>query len=81
MDYQNLFIQAWNLIWKNKFLIFLGMLVILGGVGWGGGSNQSYASWDGHPDIQNPPRRERSTNIPEFLRAGRNKRGRLSALL
>lgn len=37
MDYQKLFIQTWDLIRNNKFLIFLGVLVGLGG--WGGGSS------------------------------------------
>jgi len=64
MDYQNLFVQAGNLVWKNKFLIFLGMLVVLGGVGWGGGGSQSYVSWDGHSDIQNPPRFEFDPSVP-----------------
>lgn len=64
MDYQNLFAQAWNLIWKNKFLIFLGMLVVLGGVGWGGGGSQSYASWDGSSDFQNPLRFEFDPSEP-----------------
>jgi hypothetical protein len=64
MDYQNLFIQAWNLIWKNKFLIFLGMLVVLGGVGWGGSGSQGYSNWDGNSDLQNPPRFEFDLTSP-----------------
>src|SRR5512135_3097820 len=31
MDYANLFSQAWNLIWRNKFLLALGFLAALSG--------------------------------------------------
>lgn len=54
MDYRNLFVQAWDMIWKNKFLIFLGMLVVLGGVGWGGSGSQGYSNWDDNSNSQNP---------------------------
>ena len=30
MDYRRLLHRAWNIIWQNKFLIFLGILVALG---------------------------------------------------
>ena len=40
MDYGNLFSKAWDILWKNKFLIILGVLVALSGAG-GGGGNQS----------------------------------------
>lgn len=38
MDYGNFFSEAWDLIWKHKFLILLGVLVALGSAGGGGGS-------------------------------------------
>lgn len=40
MNYQNLFTKAWNLIWNNKFMIALGVLVTLGGSGGGNTSRQ-----------------------------------------
>ena len=64
MDYRQLFVQAWDLIWKNKFLIFLGMLVVLGGVGWGGGGSQGYSNWDGNSNSQNPPQFEFDFSSP-----------------
>jgi hypothetical protein len=33
MDYGTLLSRAWNIIWEHKFLILLGMLVVLSGVG------------------------------------------------
>ena len=42
MDYGKLFSKAWDIIWKNKFLIILGVLIVLGGAGSGsGGGGQS----------------------------------------
>jgi len=64
MDYRNVFVQAWDLIWKNKFLIFLGMLVVLGGVGWGGGGSQGYSSWEGNSNTQNPSQFEFNFSSP-----------------
>lgn len=45
MNYQNLFSRAWDLIWKNKFMILLGMLVSIGG--YGGGNSASQGVNDG----------------------------------
>ena len=42
MDYGNLFTKAWDIIWKNKFLILLGVLIVLGGSGFGNGSQGQY---------------------------------------
>lgn len=39
MNYTNLFVTAWEMIKKNRFLIVLGMLVVLGS--WEGGSSAS----------------------------------------
>ncbi len=48
MDYGKLFTRAWDIIWKNKFLILLGVLVALSGSSGGGGGNQSrYVFQDG----------------------------------
>ena len=52
MDYGNLFSKAWDLVWKNKFLILLGMLVVIGGAG-GGGSSQGASGQNG-VDFQVP---------------------------
>ena len=37
MDYGELFIRVWNTVWEHKFLILLGVLVTLSGVGGGSG--------------------------------------------
>jgi len=44
MDYGKLFSKAWDILWKNKFLIMLGVLVAISGVG-GGGGNQGRAAF------------------------------------
>jgi len=41
MDYGKIFTRAWDIIWKYKFLILLGVLVALSGGGFGGGGNQA----------------------------------------
>ena len=38
MDFGNLFSSAWNIVWKNKYLILLGILVVLGGATGGSGT-------------------------------------------
>ncbi len=56
MDYGNLFSKAWDIIWKNKFLILLGVLVALSGAG-GSGGNPSQFTFSGNDlDWQNFPR-------------------------
>ena len=42
MDYGNLFTKALDIIWKNKFLILLGVLIVLGGTSSGGGPQGQY---------------------------------------
>ena len=37
MDYSSLLSRAWNIVWEHKFLILLGVLVTLSGVGGGSG--------------------------------------------
>jgi len=54
MDYGKLFSKAWDLVWKNKFMILLGVLVVIGGAG-GGGGTQGAAGGNG-VDFQQPPR-------------------------
>ena len=44
MDYGDLLRQAWNVIWKAKFLILFGVLVVLGGAGGSGNLNWT-TSW------------------------------------
>ena len=46
MDYGKLFTRAWDIIWKYKFLIILGVLVALSG-STGSGGNQSRFVFDG----------------------------------
>ncbi|MFP3897025.1 MAG: hypothetical protein ACLFV5_09375 [Anaerolineales bacterium] len=59
MDYGALLARAWNIIWDNKFLILLGILVVLSGVGNNGaglfsglGSGRSRQDFD----VPRPPR-------------------------
>jgi len=40
MDYGKIFSKALDIIWKNKFLIILGVLIVLGGAGSGSGGGQ-----------------------------------------
>ena len=42
MDYGKLFTRAWDTLWKNAFLILLGVLVVLGGSNFGGASQSRY---------------------------------------
>ena len=56
MDYGKLFSKAWNLIWKHKFLIALGVLVALGGAGGGGGGTSGYTGGEGDFNFRNLPR-------------------------
>ena len=46
MDYGKLFTRAWDIIWKYKFLILLGVLVALSGSS-GSGGNQSRYMFEG----------------------------------
>ena len=43
MDYGKIFSRAWDIIWGNKFLILLGVLVALSGGGSGSGNQAQYA--------------------------------------
>lgn len=42
MDYGQLLTDAWQIVWKNKFLFILGFLAALGATGGSGGNNLSY---------------------------------------
>jgi hypothetical protein len=74
MDYGKNLSRAWDLVWKNKFLILLGVLVILGsGSGSGGGQGLSASQFN----IRNQqlPRFDvsapfRSLNLPVFAAVG-----------
>ncbi len=52
MDYGDIFRRSWNIIWKNKFMLFLGFLAALGsggsynGSGGNSGSNFNFGSGD-----------------------------------
>jgi hypothetical protein len=58
MDYENLFSRAWDIVWKNKFLILLGVFIVLGGAGGGGSSQGQYTfshndlEWGEFPQIE-----------------------------
>jgi hypothetical protein len=51
MDYGKLLSRAWNIIWENKFLILLGVLVALGSASSGGGGGGNTASSLGEGDF------------------------------
>lgn len=55
MDYGKLLTDAWDTIWKNKFLIILGVLVALGNAGGSGGS-QGVGSGEADTYLHIPPR-------------------------
>lgn len=59
MGYEALLTRAWNIIWDNKFLILLGMLVVLSGVG-NNGAGSLGGLGSGRPrqefEIPRPPR-------------------------
>ena len=44
MDYGNLFSKAWDIVWKKKFLILLGVLATLAGSGGGSGGSQGIST-------------------------------------
>lgn len=44
MDYGKLFSKAWDIVWKNKFLILLGVLATLAGSGGGSGGSQGIST-------------------------------------
>ncbi len=56
MDYGNLFTRAWDIIWKNKFLILLGVLVALGGASGNSGNQSRYVIQDGGFNWNEMPR-------------------------
>lgn len=56
MNYGYLFSKAWDMIWKNKFMIFLGTLVAISGIGGGSGGSQGFRSSGEGSNFQNPPR-------------------------
>ncbi len=55
MDFGKLITKTWDIIWKNKFLILLGVLVALSGSG-GGGNPAQFAVSGNDLDWQNLPR-------------------------
>ena len=54
MDYGKLLGRAWNIMWENKFLILLGVLVALGSgsSGGGGGGNTASSLGEGDFDVR-----------------------------
>lgn len=55
MDYGKLFTRAWGIIWGNKFLIALGILVVLGSAGGTGGTQSSISNMSGGRSEVGPP--------------------------
>jgi hypothetical protein len=57
MDYGNILSRAWRIIWENKFLILLGVIVALGSGSGGGASGGRSAGWspgEGDFDFEMP---------------------------
>lgn len=53
MDYGALLRRAWDLVWHNKWLIILGLIVSLTSGGWGGGGGNSGFDFDNGDNGQN----------------------------
>lgn len=77
MDYGKLFSRAWDLIWKHKFLIVLGILVALGGAGGGSGGTSGFSGGEGDFNVRNLPRFDfnfsaplRNLDLPAFAVGG-----------
>jgi hypothetical protein len=68
MDYGNLLSRAWNIIWENKFLILLGVLVALGSASSGGGGGGNTASSLGEGDFDVRSLEDLNIRPPELLR-------------
>ncbi len=56
MNFGYILSRAWNLIWKNKALLLLGMLAVLSGAGGGGGGSQVYSVGSRDLNFQEPSR-------------------------
>lgn len=56
MDFGKLFSRAWDVLWKNAFLILLAVLAVLGGAGSGGSSQSRFAFQGGDFRWQDLPR-------------------------
>jgi hypothetical protein len=61
MDYSGILTRAWNIVWNNKFMILLGILVVLGGGGGGNTNTSNYNFSNG-----DNPFRNLSPNSPNF---------------
>jgi hypothetical protein len=78
LDYGQLLRRAWDLIWQHKFLILLGVLVALSGVGNASGSGyradrQDFNfDWQGPRDFRDWPQMPEAPQIPELPNLPRN---------
>lgn len=75
MNYGELLSRAWNIIWENKFLILLGVLVVLGGAGNGGASSSGNFNFDQQDrdfHMPQPPDLEDLPELPELRRGLRS---------
>lgn len=66
MDYGKLFSRAWDVLWKNAFLILLGVLAVLGGAGSGGTSQSRFAFQGGDFHWQDLPRFDFGSNFSDW---------------
>lgn len=68
MDYGKLLSRAWNIVWENKFLILLGVLVALGSASSGGGGGGNTRFWRGEDDFDVRSLEDLNIRPPELLR-------------
>jgi hypothetical protein len=62
MDYGNVLSRAWNIIWENKWLILLGVLVALGSSSGSSGAGRGNVNWNLDEGDFNLPK----WDIPDF---------------
>ena len=70
MDYGALLSRAWNIIWEQKFLILLGMLVVLSGVGNNGAGSVGGLGSGGPRQEFELPRMPRPREFPGAIPGG-----------
>lgn len=58
MDYERMLRRAWDIVWNNKFLILLGILVVLGSGGGGGSGSGGGGGGGGAPGAGRLPEGE-----------------------
>ncbi len=66
MDFGKLFSRAWDILWKNAFLILLAVLAVLGGAGSGGSSQSRFVFQGGDFQWQDLPRFDFGRNFGDW---------------